>query len=143
MTLPWLSARHHEHKRERLFRDPVTGDQLTLAEEISWQVQTRILRRWSFLLIFTAVTAVMWLLGPTVQFDWNLGASWLAIIVEGTVGLAMFSQTRRDALILRKIKELEEAHLDADRRRDAQTLELAALIRSVMAAPESAQGAQG
>ncbi len=143
MGLPWLSAKHHEHKRKHLFTDPVTGDQLTLAEELSWQVQTRILRRWSFLAVFTAFTALMWLRGPGAQFAWNLIASWLAIIVEGTVGLAMFSQTRRDALILRKIKLLEEAHVDADRRRDDQTAELAAMIRSLAPVRESAQGAQG
>ncbi len=128
MNVPWLQHRHARVPREHKFTDPVTGDQLTLAEEISWQIQTRVLRRWSFLVVFTLFTALMWLRGPGAQFDWNLIASWLAIVVEGTVGLAMFSQTRRDALIIRQIRNLEAAHLEADAKRDQQTAILAALI---------------
>ncbi len=99
--------------------DPVTGDALTLGEWASWRVQG-IIRRWTFLVCITILTVGTWTLvavkvgpglraGPVALLTWwNLAASYLALLIEGTVGIAMFSQTRRDAVLLRKIAALED-----------------------------------
>lgn len=91
--------------------DPVTGDPLTFQELVSWRIQG-VIRHWAFLVTFTLATFVAWLLGifenPIVLIWWNLLASYLAIFVENIVGIAMFSQTRRDAVILRRIASMEE-----------------------------------
>lgn len=88
------------------FTDPVTGDTLTGSERISWLAQG-IIRRWSFLGLITLVTAVCWITtNETILLWWNFAASYMALIIEGTVGIAMFSQTRRDAVILREIRQL-------------------------------------
>lgn len=76
-----------------------------------------LIRRWMFLFIITVVTCVVWVFGSLMALTWwNLGASYLAIVIEGTVGIAMFSQTRRDALILREIqrvvRHIEERRLE-------------------------------
>jgi len=89
-------------------RDPITGDVLTTGEWISWRIQG-IIRRWTFLCIVLAVTAACWLTNnPGVLTWWNLSASLLAIIIETIVGLAMFGQTRRDAVIIRKVERQEQ-----------------------------------
>ena len=107
------------------FRDPVTGDPLTLGEHLSWLMQG-IIRRWAFLGLITAATVVVWTVGDaTGLLWWNLSASYLALLIEGTVGIAMFSQTRRDAVILRHLRDVidtlqaaEEQRSAADRSRD-------------------------
>lgn len=87
-------------------RDPVTGDQLTRGEYVSWVVQG-IIRRWAFLGVFTLITLIVWLTDNSIALTWwNLGASYLAIVIESIVGISMYSQTRRDAVILRAIERL-------------------------------------
>lgn len=109
-----------EVRRPVRFRDPVTGDELTLAEEASWKMQG-IIRRWTFVVVVTLVTAAVWTyVGVSAGWSlrsgaladltwWNLGASYLAILIESTVGIAMFSQTRRDAVKIRKIEAIAES----------------------------------
>lgn len=89
-------------------RDPITGDKLSGGEYVSWIVQG-IIRRWAFLGMVLLITALCWMTrDATILLWWNLCASLLAIVIENIVGIAMFSQTRRDALILRRIDKLEE-----------------------------------
>ena len=122
------AIRLHRHQRNvtgqaernrRVFHDPITNDELTLAEEFSWRMQG-IIRRWAFLGVITVITAGTWVYvvtriggslgaGPVAMLTWwNLAASYLAILIEGTVGIAMFSATRRDAQFLRRVARLEE-----------------------------------
>ena len=89
-------------------RDPVTGDHLTSGEYISWLIQG-IIRRWAFLGVITAVTILVWATNNSAALSWwNLGASYLALVIESVVGIAMFSQTRRDAVILRHVAQSSE-----------------------------------
>jgi hypothetical protein len=84
----------------------VTGDALTTGEWVSWQVQG-IIRRWTFLGMVTLVTALVWATrNETALQWWNLVASYVAILIESIVGLAMIGQTRRDALVIREIRAL-------------------------------------
>src|SRR5260370_14585270 len=88
------------------FRDPVTGDALAWGEELSWLMQG-IIRRWTFLILITIVTGAVWIWGsPHALLWWNLAASYLAILIEGTVGISLYSQTRRDAVILRHLERM-------------------------------------
>ncbi len=92
--------------------DPVTGDMLSFGEYISWLIQG-VIRRWTFLLVISGITIGVWLTNnPTALLWWNLAASYLAIFIESVVGLAMFQQTRRDAVIIRRIEQIE-AHTSA------------------------------
>lgn len=85
-------------------KDPITGDELTTGEWVSWKIQG-VIRRWTFLVAITCVTVVVWSTNnPQALTWWNLCASYLAILIESIVGLAMFSQTRRDAVVLREIR---------------------------------------
>jgi hypothetical protein len=98
-----------------MYHDRITGDSLTLAEHISWIIQG-IIRRWAFLVVFTLVTIVWWIkpgwFGDPGRTWWNLIASYMAIFIESTVGIAMYSQTRRDALIIREIRALEKRQIE-------------------------------
>ena len=115
----------------RQFRDPVTGDPLTLGEHLSWLMQG-IIRRWAFLGLITVATIVVWSINDaTGLLWWNLSASYLALLIEGTVGIAMFSQTRRDAVILRHLRDVVDALETAERQRSAADLRRDDLIRSV------------
>jgi hypothetical protein len=89
----------------------LTGDELTFSEKLSWQLQTSVIRTWWFLIAFTAVTGLCIYLGivtanPSYATNWNYLASYLAIFVEAIVGRAMFSQTRRDAQIIRELRRV-------------------------------------
>lgn len=57
-----------------------------------------------FLIGFNLVTLTLMLLGLREQ--WNYFASWMAIMVEWMVGVYMFGQTKRDALVIREIRAL-------------------------------------
>jgi glucan phosphoethanolaminetransferase (alkaline phosphatase superfamily) len=88
--------------------DPVTGDDLTTAEYVSWRIQG-VIRNFWFLGGFTLLTVLwLWLGTDAARGFWNYFASYLAIVVESIVGIAMFSQTRRDAVIIRRLLRLEE-----------------------------------
>ena len=113
------------------FRDPVTGDPLTLGEHLSWLMQG-IIRRWAFLGLITAATVVVWTVGDaTGLLWWNLSASYLALLIEGTVGIAMFSQTRRDAVILRHLRDVIDALQAAEEQRSAADRSRDQLIAAV------------
>lgn len=113
------------------FRDPVTGDPLTLGEHLSWLMQG-IIRRWAFLGLITAATVVVWAVGDaTGLLWWNLSASYLALLIEGTVGIAMFSQTRRDAVILRHLRDVIDALQAAEEQRSAADRSRDQLIAAV------------
>ena|SRR5690242_14493078 len=93
------------------FTDPITKDSLTLGEWVSWHVQG-VIRHWWFILGITLITILVWSTNnPTLLLWWNLAASYLAIFIESVVGLAMFGQTRRDAVILRHMAE-QTAHIE-------------------------------
>jgi hypothetical protein len=94
---------------KKKYVDPVTGDELTRSEHISWRIQTSVIRNWWFLFFFTAVTiACVGAQAATGDANWgnnwNYFASYMAIFVEAIVGRAMFGQTRRDAQIIRELR---------------------------------------
>jgi hypothetical protein len=100
------------------YRDPVTGDLLTVGEKFSWIMQS-IIRRWLFIGIITVATIVVWSANKAIGLTWwNLGASYLALLIESTVGIAMFSQTRRDAVAIRETRALAKEMVAADEKRD-------------------------
>ena len=94
----------------KTYTDPITGDALSWQEHMSWRIQS-VIRHWAFLITFTVVTLGAWAVGSAhveVLVWWNLVASYMAIFVESIVGIAMFSQTRRDAVLIRRIASMEE-----------------------------------
>lgn len=108
--------------------DPVTGDELTPSEHISWLLQG-IIRRWAFLGIITVATIFVWSTDNSHALVWwNLAASFLALVIEGTVGIAMFSQTRRDAVVIREIRHLAQGQRDAETKRDVMLQHLESLV---------------
>lgn len=89
----------------KTYTDPVTGDELTRSEHISWLLQQYVIRTWTFLIAFTIITiAVIMTFNLGVVGWWNVLASYLAIFVEAIVGRAMYGQTRRDSAILRELR---------------------------------------
>jgi hypothetical protein len=103
-------SKEQKHKRTP-FTDPVTGDQLTVGEEVSWVMQG-IIRRWIVFILITVFTIYAWTKGHIwaqgLTDQWNLFASYWAMALETIVGIAMFSQTRRDAVFIRTIARLEQ-----------------------------------
>jgi uncharacterized membrane protein YbhN (UPF0104 family) len=91
--------------RPRQYHDPVTGDVLTLSEFVSWRLQSMI-RNWWFIDTISVITVLMFIKWKVWEHDpldqWNDAASWLALWVKSCVGIAMFSQTGRDAKIIRE-----------------------------------------
>lgn len=81
----------------------MTGDALTRLEYLTRQAQMG-LRHPLFLVGFNLVTLTLMALGLREQ--WNYFASWLAIMVEWMVGVYMFGQTKRDALVIREVRAL-------------------------------------
>lgn len=89
-------------------KDPVTGDELTSGERISWVIQG-VIRNWYFLILFSTITIIVWSINnPTGLLWWNLAASYLAIIIESIVGISMFSQCKRDAVVLREVRTISQ-----------------------------------
>jgi hypothetical protein len=90
----------------RHWRDPETGDALTLSERISWVIQG-LFRRWTFVLLNVALS-LFWWTHPTIFHDdgsltrWMAVYSLLAVVIESVVGIAMFGQAKRDARVLRE-----------------------------------------
>lgn len=86
----------------------MTGDPLSSGEYISWKIQ-HVMRRWAFLGAITAITALCWLTNNMVVLTWwNLGASYLAIVIEGITAMALINQTLRDAVVSREVRRLTE-----------------------------------
>lgn len=101
---------------KQLTHDPKTGDELTMGEAAAWRVQW-IIRRWTFLVAITAVTAVVWTVvaltgSGTVLNWWNCAASYLALLIESVVGMAMYHQTQRDAQVIREVRKLTKTVRD-------------------------------
>jgi hypothetical protein len=91
----------------KIYTDPTTGDEITKSDFISLKIQDSVIRRWWFLLQFTIVTiACVLTLNVTVVGWWNVYASWLAVAVEQIVGRYMSNQVKRDAQILREVRNL-------------------------------------
>ncbi len=92
-----------------LFRDrvdPVTGDTLRFSEQVSW-ISQRIIRRWTFVLAYSLLTLVWWLVPrwfPDGLAGWNYWASYMALLIESVVGIGVFGISMRDHLMLKKIE---------------------------------------
>ena len=91
----------------KIYLDPNTGDEINASEWWAVRIQNSVIRKWWFLGQFTIITlAVVLTFNVNVVGWWNVYASYLAIFVEAIVGRYMSSQTRRDALIIRELREL-------------------------------------
>jgi len=96
----------------RTFTDPVTGDALSLGEHVAWRAQG-IFRRWSTMILIQVVCVAWLALGSASARNWwNYSWSDLAIIVENVTMLALFSQTRRDAVVMRETREMARRQAD-------------------------------
>ena len=94
------------------YTHPVTGDAIGLAEHLSWMIQG-VVRRWSFIMVITAITFTCWSTrNDHIILWWNFAASWMALVLESIVGIAMFQQTKSDAKVIRKILSLEHEQFD-------------------------------
>jgi len=97
----------------RRYKHPVTGSEIGLGEHLSWKAQTAI-RRWEFVGIVTVATAVCWGIQTASVLEWwNYTASYMAVLIELVVGIAMFQQTKADAQVIRKILALETHQFDS------------------------------
>lgn len=112
--------------RRHSYTDPITGDKLSMGEHVAWLAQ-KLFRRWSTMIILQVICVVWLAFGDANARNWwNYSWSDLAIIVENVTMLALFSQTRRDAVVMRETREiakrvvsLEENAAVADAKRDA------------------------
>ncbi|MGC8511332.1 MAG: hypothetical protein ACP5PB_10735 [Acidimicrobiales bacterium] len=112
----------------RTFTDPVTGDQLSLGEHVAWRAQG-VFRRWSTMILIQVVCVAWLVLGSAGARNWwNYTWSDLAIIVENVTMLALFSQTRRDAVVMREVRKLVSDHAEADAKRDVIVRHLEAIL---------------
>jgi len=90
------------------YKHPVTGEPISLGEHVSWKIQFAI-RRWLFIGVITATTAICWVAGirnPTVLIWWNMAASYMALFIESVVGMAMFNMAQNDGRIIRETHAL-------------------------------------
>lgn len=100
----------------RKFIHPETQDVLTPSEWVSWKVQA-VIRNWTFVLVWSALTFTWWAyphwFGDNDAYtEWMNLASWLAVTVELIIGIAMIGQTKRDAMIIRHILNLEKREIE-------------------------------
>lgn len=97
----------------------MTGDTLTPGEHVSWLIQSA-MRRWLFLGIITLVTILAWCTNNTTVLTWwNLGASYMALVIESIVGMAMFRQCIRDAVVSRETRAISK-HIKTIQQQQAQ-----------------------
>lgn len=87
----------------RRYRDPLTGDELTLGEKVAWQV-TGFIRRWTVFLAIQAVFFIWLALGGWTAL--NLAWSDWAIVIENITMLCLFMQTRRTAARMRHMADM-------------------------------------
>lgn len=117
------------------YKNPINGDSMTFGEMAAWKLQG-IIRQWWFLLGYTVTTAVCWLVGGTkVLLWWNLASSFLAIVVEGVVGRAMFAVTKTDSAVLREIRKLgahDTEHSIKDYEVDLETHDMVQKILAIL-----------
>jgi hypothetical protein len=90
--------------------DPATGDLLPFGERVSWGIQG-LIRCWPVVIGHVVLSVVWWThpgwFGDTPDLPhWMAVYSLLAVVIESIVGLAMFSQTRRDATALREVRAI-------------------------------------
>lgn len=97
--------------------DAPTDEVLTFGERVSWRIQG-LIRRWTMLIVITVGTVAIFTyaaveVGASLHSGaealltwWNLWASWMALMIEGTVGIAMFSMAKRTALKLKQVLEI-------------------------------------
>ena len=108
----WATHRAHD------YRDPTTGDLLSVSDQVSLVAQS-VIRRWSFIGAVVVLTAAWWTWprafgDPTgTPLHWNLLASLMALVIESVVGIGMFSSGKRDAVILRQVRANETVALVA------------------------------
>jgi hypothetical protein len=117
------------------YKNPINGDPMTFGEMAAWKLQG-IIRRWWFLLSYTAITVVCWVFGgASVLLWWNLASSFLAIVVEGVVGRAMFAVTKTDSAVIREIRKLNTTDTDhslKDYQIDLETREMVKQILEIL-----------
>jgi hypothetical protein len=123
--------------------DRQTGDQVTGGERFSLLVQA-VMRRWAFVLAYTALTITWWYrphdFGDSSSLShWQDWASYMALLIESVVGIGMFSWARRDSRVLRTVEDIVEkldATLEAAVARDSAAQqrdeELIQLLRKVV-----------
>lgn len=102
--MPRLQRPHRPHLPDH---DSTTGDEITRTEALSALAQS-VIRRWTFIGLFLAVTVPCFVLGGAVLGWWNYAASALAIVIESVVGIGVFNMGKRDAVILREVRHLSE-----------------------------------
>lgn len=102
--------------RPRTTIDPITGDELAPDEVLLLRLQW-VIRRWVFLGAVTLLSAGAWTYvalsvgwglgsGPlAVMTWWNVSASYLALFIEGVVGMNNVHQWQRDAIVLRATRD--------------------------------------
>lgn len=57
----------------------------------------------------TVITILVWVTNCGAALVWwNLGASYLALVIESVVGIAMFAQTKRDAVVMREVRAMSQ-----------------------------------
>jgi uncharacterized membrane protein len=101
---------------KRKYIHPDTQDVLTFGEQVSWKIQG-IIRNWWFV-GFWSIGSFVWWIKPAWFRDnhsyihWQLLASYLAVLVELMIGIAMVGQTKRDAMIIRHILALEKKEIE-------------------------------
>ena len=89
------------------WKHPITGENITLGEHLSWTAQNAI-RRWEFVGVVTLATVVCWGINTASVLEWwNYMASYMAVLIELVVGIAMYQQTKADAKVIRKILAME------------------------------------
>ena len=114
------------------YKNPINGDPMTFGEMAAWQLQG-IIRRWWFLLGYTAITVVCWVVGGnTVLLWWNLASSFLAIVVEGVVGRAMFAVTKTDSAVLREIRKVGKSDADHSAKDFAVDVETHDMVKRIL-----------
>jgi len=90
------------------WKHPITGENITLGEHLSWTAQNAI-RRWEFVGVVTLATVVCWGIDTANVLQWwNFTASYMAVLIELVVGIAMYQQTKADAKVIRKILAMED-----------------------------------
>ena len=127
--------------------DPLTGDRVGGSEKFSLLVQG-LMRKWTFVLAYTAVT-VLWWTHPHWFGDqptdghWQDAASYGALLIESVVGIGMFSWARRDSVILRKVHAIEQATEALLHRLEQADENNAVVLDRVLRLLESRDGSNG
>ncbi|MDE2103941.1 MAG: hypothetical protein KGL39_42285 [Patescibacteria group bacterium] len=103
--------------------DPVTQETLSPSEYASL-LASKVIRTWRVFFALQLLTVVWWISGQALT-DWNYLWSDLAIVVEQAMGIALFSLSRRDSAVLRRLLAIEQSAQQSLERSEhnAQTLQ--------------------